>query len=118
MSNRWGKASANCAYTTARDTGFTSYVVKMRSSSFSVVAIRVPKAATSNRQRRWPETWTRSMSEKLIPYDAAEALGTADAIDEFMKDAFESGDAGYIAHAIGIVARAKGMTEVAKETGM
>jgi probable addiction module antidote protein len=58
------------------------------------------------------------MSEKLIPYDAAEALGTAEAIDEFMKDAFESGDAGYIAHALGIVARAKGMTEVAKETGM
>jgi probable addiction module antidote protein len=39
-------------------------------------------------------------------------------MDEFMKDAFGSGDAGYIAHALGIVARAKGMTEVAKETGM
>lgn len=58
------------------------------------------------------------MSEKLVPYDAAEALGSAEAIDEFMRDAFESGDAGYIAHALGIVARAKGMTEVARETGM
>ncbi|WP_432761314.1 type II toxin-antitoxin system RelE/ParE family toxin [Rhizobium mayense] len=35
------------------------------------------------------------------------------AVDEFMKDAFESGDAGYIAHALGVVARAKGITGIA-----
>ncbi|AYG59788.1 putative addiction module antidote protein [Rhizobium jaguaris] len=58
------------------------------------------------------------MPEKLIPYDPAEALTSNDAVDEFMRDAFESGDAGYIAHALGIVARAKGMTGIAKETGM
>lgn len=32
--------------------------------------------------------------------------------------AFETGDAGYIAHALGIVARAKGMSEIARETGL
>jgi probable addiction module antidote protein len=58
------------------------------------------------------------MPEKLIPYDPAEALTSNAAVDEFMKDAFESGDAGYIAHALGVVARAKGMTGIAKETGM
>ncbi|MBB5576539.1 MULTISPECIES: addiction module antidote protein [Rhizobium] len=57
------------------------------------------------------------MPEKLIPYDPAEALTSNDAVDEFMRDAFESGDAGYIAHALGVVARTKGMTGIAKETG-
>ena len=56
------------------------------------------------------------MPEKLIPYDPAEALTSNDAVDEFMRDAFESGDAGYIAHALGVVTRSKGMTGMAKET--
>ena len=58
------------------------------------------------------------MPEKLHAYDPADALKSDAAIDEFMKDAFESGDAGYIAHALGIVARARGMSEIAKETGL
>lgn len=35
-----------------------------------------------------------------------------------MADAFESGDAGYAAHAIGIATRAKGMSQIAKDTGL
>ena len=35
-----------------------------------------------------------------------------------MAEAFASEDAGYIAHALGVVARAKGMAEIAKETGL
>ncbi|MBU2817656.1 putative addiction module antidote protein, partial [Acidithiobacillus ferrooxidans] len=31
---------------------------------------------------------------------------------------FESADAGYIAHALGVVARAKGMAQIAGETGL
>lgn len=58
------------------------------------------------------------MVEKLYDYDPAEALTSDGAIDEFMKDAFESRDAGYIAHALGIVARARGMSEIARETGL
>jgi probable addiction module antidote protein len=58
------------------------------------------------------------MTEKLYDYDPAKALTSDDAIDAFMQDAFESRDAGYIAHALGIVARARGMSEVARETGL
>src|SRR5690606_30617401 len=36
----------------------------------------------------------------------------------FMADAFETGDAAYIAKALGVVARAKGMTEIAKKAGL
>jgi probable addiction module antidote protein len=35
-----------------------------------------------------------------------------------MAEAFETHDAGYIAHALGVVARAKGMGQIAEETGL
>ena len=55
---------------------------------------------------------------KLTTFDPAEMLTSAEAIAAFMADAFETEDAGYIAHALGVVARAKGMTQIAKETGL
>ncbi|WP_457298507.1 addiction module antidote protein [Phyllobacterium sp. P5_D12] len=58
------------------------------------------------------------MVEKLIPYDPAEDLTTDEAVEVFLTDAFETGDAAYIARALGVVARAKGMTKIARETGL
>lgn len=57
------------------------------------------------------------MIEKLTTYDPATALVDDEEIAFFMADAFETGDAAYIAKALGVVARAKGMTEIAKKTG-
>ena len=54
------------------------------------------------------------MALKTTPFDAAEHLTDVESISAFVADAFESGDAVIIADALGIVARAKGMTEVAK----
>ncbi|KYZ85092.1 addiction module antitoxin [Alcanivorax sp. KX64203] len=56
--------------------------------------------------------------DALTPYDPAEDLGSPTAIATFMAEAFATGDAGYIAHALGVVARAKGMTEIARQTGL
>ena len=58
------------------------------------------------------------MTEKLTTFDPAELLTSDQAVAAFMADAFESGDAGYIAHALGVVARARGMAVIAKETGL
>ena len=58
------------------------------------------------------------MAEKLTTYDPAEDLSSDAAIATFMAQAFETEDAGYIAHALGVVARAKGMTQIASETGL
>ncbi|QQD72373.1 addiction module antidote protein [Acidithiobacillus ferrivorans] len=58
------------------------------------------------------------MSEKLSTFDPAEELTSDAVIATFMADAFESADAGYIAHALGVVARAKGMAQIAGETGL
>ncbi len=58
------------------------------------------------------------MAEKLTNFDPAEGLTSDEAIAAFMAEAFSSEDAGYIAHALGVVARAKGMTQIATETGL
>ncbi len=58
------------------------------------------------------------MTIELTHFDAAEYLTEADDQAELLADALATGDAHVIAQAIGIVARAHGMTELAKETGM
>jgi len=58
------------------------------------------------------------MIAKTIPFDAAQLLDSEEAIAVFMDEAFKTNDAAYIAHAIGVAARAKSMTRVASETGL
>jgi len=58
------------------------------------------------------------MKKNIYDYDPAAALDSSEAIATFMADAFETGDAAYIAKALGVVARAKGMAEIARETGL
>ncbi len=58
------------------------------------------------------------MAKKLTNYDPAEDLGSKEAIAVFMSEAFETNDPAYIAHALGVVARAKGMSEIASRTGL
>jgi probable addiction module antidote protein len=58
------------------------------------------------------------VAEKLTTYDHAENLTSDVAIATFMAEALATGDAGYIAHAVGVVARAKGMAQIARQTGL
>ncbi len=58
------------------------------------------------------------MAERLTNYDPAEDLGSDEAIAIFMAEAFQTIDAAYIAHALGVVARAKGMAQIAGQTGL
>ncbi|MDH4988080.1 putative addiction module antidote protein [Aminobacter anthyllidis] len=58
------------------------------------------------------------MALKTTPFDAASYLDTSESQAELLSDAFETGDAGYIAHALGVVARARGMSQVAKDAGV
>ena len=45
-------------------------------------------------------------------------LTTVETISAYLELAFESEDPAIISHAMGVVARAKGMTEVAKKAGL
>jgi probable addiction module antidote protein len=58
------------------------------------------------------------MNKRLTNYDPASALVDHEEIAFFMADALQTGDAAYIAQALGIVARARGMAAVASETGL
>jgi len=58
------------------------------------------------------------MNELIYEYDPASALENEQSIAVFLADALETGDTAYIAKAMGVVARAKGMTELSKETGL
>ncbi|MGR4863666.1 addiction module antidote protein [Caulobacter sp. LARHSG274] len=55
---------------------------------------------------------------KTTRFDAAKYIDTPEAVIAFLEDALESGDAGYVAHALGILARSKGMTVVAEKAGL
>jgi probable addiction module antidote protein len=60
----------------------------------------------------------KSILERLTAYDPAEDLGSDEAISTFMSEAFKTNDVAYIAHALGVVARAKGMAQIADQTGL
>lgn len=58
------------------------------------------------------------MTVKTRPWDAAEHLGSDEAVAEYLSAAIEDGDSKLIAAAIGDIARARGMTRIARETGL
>lgn len=58
------------------------------------------------------------MAIETTLFDAAEFLDDPTSQAELLADAFESGNATYIAQALGVVARARGMTEIAREAGV
>lgn len=58
------------------------------------------------------------MKEPIYEYDPAAALTDPETIALFISDAFQTGNAAYIAEALGVVARAKGMTDLAEASGV
>jgi probable addiction module antidote protein len=58
------------------------------------------------------------MPVETYPYDSARYLDSDEAVAEYLEAAFETDDPAFIAHAFGIAARAKGMTQIAKDAGL
>lgn len=57
-------------------------------------------------------------TSKTSPFDSAEYLDSVDAIDAYMAEALETNDPAFIAQALGAIARARGMSRIAKQTGL
>jgi len=55
---------------------------------------------------------------KTKPFDPAEYLDTPESIATYMTEALETGDPAFVADALGVIARARGMSEVAREAGV
>ncbi len=60
------------------------------------------------------------METKTSPYDVAEFLETPEEMAAYLEACIQQsdGDAAFIAKALGDIARAKGMTQVARESGL
>jgi probable addiction module antidote protein len=61
---------------------------------------------------------TKKATKKLIPFDAARYLNDDEAIAEYISVVLESGDSDLLLLALGDVARAKGMAQIARDTGL
>jgi probable addiction module antidote protein len=58
------------------------------------------------------------MPLETTPFDGSQYMDTVESQMELLQDALDTGDATCIAHALGVVARARGMTSIAKEAGV
>jgi len=58
------------------------------------------------------------MALKTTLWDPSEYLDSTDSIAAYLEAAFEDGDPSLIATALGDFARAKGMTQVARDAGL
>lgn len=55
---------------------------------------------------------------KTRPFDMANYLGSDVEVGEYLRQVLEEGDPVELAAALGDIARARGMTQLAKETGL
>jgi probable addiction module antidote protein len=55
---------------------------------------------------------------KAYPWDAAEHLETKEDIAAYLEAALEDGDPALVVAALGDIARSKGMTQLARDTGL
>lgn len=58
------------------------------------------------------------MALETFSFDAADSLDTPEAQAELLAEALASGDAEIVKAALGIIARARGVSEVARQSGM
>lgn len=64
------------------------------------------------------KTAKRKSKIKLLPFDAARYLTDDAAIAEYMTAVLETGDSDLLLAALGDVARARGMAQVARQAGL
>lgn len=55
---------------------------------------------------------------KTKPYDSAEYLETTEDMAAYLEAALEDGDPRVIVHALGNIARVRGMSQIARDTGL
>jgi probable addiction module antidote protein len=58
------------------------------------------------------------MALKTTRWDSAEHLQTEEDIAAYLDAVLEENDPALVTHALGVIARAKGMSQIARETGL
>jgi probable addiction module antidote protein len=55
---------------------------------------------------------------KTIPWDSAQLLQTKEDIADYLEAVLEDGDPALVTHALGVIARSKGMAQIGRATGL
>ncbi|MDR0458636.1 MAG: putative addiction module antidote protein [Burkholderiaceae bacterium] len=58
------------------------------------------------------------MTIKTVPFDIVAELDSEQAINEYFRQVMQDGDSAEIIDALGVIARARGMTQLAKDCGL
>ena len=58
------------------------------------------------------------MTRTISPWDSAEVLDTPAAVAAYLEAALEEDDPALLTHALGVIARAQGMANIAEEAGV
>jgi len=58
------------------------------------------------------------MKPKVTPFDPADYLDNEEVIAEYLSQVLQDGDASELLSAIGYIAKARGMTKIAEDTGL
>lgn len=58
------------------------------------------------------------MAIETKPFDPAEYLDDREALAAYLSEALETGDPAFVADSLGVIARAAGMANIAKATGL
>jgi probable addiction module antidote protein len=114
---------------TAPTTVSISSRVAPQSSFCSRAATRARRSAISGGARARPQSVggghgqkktnkKTNTKTKTIPWDSAAYLKTDRDIAHYLEAVFEDGDPALISHALGVIARAKGMAQIAKAAGL
>lgn len=88
-------------------------------SSCWPAGIRRRRSGISRRHTSWREAFREHMEKtQTTSWDVVEHLETEEDMAAYLEAAFEDGDAQLVAAALGDIARAKGMSQVARDTGL
>ena len=113
-----GQGISELRSTMAQATESTISAAETRSFFCCAAGTRGHRQTTSKRRSDLRKRGAKTRAERFTSYDPAEDLQSDEAIAVFMAQALETNDAAYVSHALGVVARAKGMTAIAERTGL
>jgi probable addiction module antidote protein len=95
-----------------------SGITEMRIAFGPAAAINPRRPRTSKKLSRSPRNGTVKMAETFSRFDAADYLTSDEAISAYLEESTRSGDPSVMAAALGTVARARNVSQLARDTGM
>jgi probable addiction module antidote protein len=88
------------------------------SRSYFAAATNEARVATLRVRSNWRKRFEEDMTRDTSRWDAADSLETKEDIAAYLDAVLEDGDPDLLKAALGDIARAKGMTEIAQAAGL